>query len=96
MMLDKVARSGNLSYHHQCQKTRLTHLSFADDLLIFIDGSIESVQMVLQILHDFERRSGLAFSIQKSRFFASGLSEEEISAIHVSTSMLCGSLPMRY
>lgn len=43
LMLDKEARPGNLSYHHQCQKTNLTHLSFADDLLIFIDGSMESV-----------------------------------------------------
>lgn len=37
------------------------HLSFADDLLIFIDGSIESVQCVLQVLKDFEIRSGPAF-----------------------------------
>lgn len=73
MLLDKEARSGSLSYHHQCHKTKLTHLSFADDLLIFIDGSIESVQKVLSILHDFEVRLGLAVSIQKSSFFASGL-----------------------
>lgn len=84
------------SDHHQCRKTRLTHLSFADDLLIFIDGSIESVQKVLQILHEFEKRSGLAVSLQKSSFFASGLSAPEISAIQASTGMPCGALPMRY
>lgn len=81
MMLDKEARTSHLSYHHCCQKTKLTHLSFADDLLIFIDGSLESVQRVLQILHDFELRSGLTVSLQKSSFFASGLSEEENYAI---------------
>lgn len=96
MMLDKEARSGHLSYHQHCQKTKLTHLSFADDMLIFIDGSLESVQRVLQILHDFELRSGSAVSLQKSSFFASGLSEEEISAIKASTGMPCGILPMRY
>ncbi|XP_056841874.1 uncharacterized protein LOC130495007 [Raphanus sativus] len=96
LMLDKEARSGYLSYHHQCHKTRLTHLSFADDLLIFIDGSLESVQRVLQILHEFEKRSGLAVSLQKSSFFASGVSEQELQAIQVSTGMPCGSLPMRY
>lgn len=36
-------------------------LSFADDLLIFTEGSIESVQCVLQVLKAFEARSGLAF-----------------------------------
>lgn len=96
LMLDKEARTGSLSYHHRCQRTRLTHLSFADDLLIFIDGSLESVQRVLQILHEFERRSGLAVSMQKSTFFASGLSEQEKMTIQASTGMPCGSLPMRY
>lgn len=83
LMLNQEARSGRLSYHHRCEKTKLTHLSFADDLLIFVDGSIESVQTVLQILHDFELRSGLAVSLQKSSFFSSGLSVAEISAIEV-------------
>lgn len=96
MMLDKEARTGSLSYHHNCRKTRLTHLSFADDLLIFIDGSLESVQRVLQILHEFEKRSGLAVSLQKSTFFASGLSEPEIATIQASTGIPCGTLPMRY
>lgn len=96
LMLDKEARSGYLYYHHQCHKTKLTHLSFADDLLIFIDGSIESVQKVLQILHELEKRSGLAVSLQKSSFYASGLTDQEISAIQVSTGMPCGSLPMCY
>lgn len=96
LMLNKAAREGSLNYHQHCAKTKLTHLSFADDLLIFIDGSITSVQRVLQILHEFEQRSGLAVSLQKSSFFASGLSAEEITAIQCSTGMPCGSLPMRY
>lgn len=81
LMLDTQARSGHLAYHHNCHKTKLTQLSFADDLLIFIDGSIESVQRVLQILHEFEKRSGLAVSLQKSSFFALGLTEAEVSTI---------------
>ena len=96
LMLDKEARSGYFTYHHQCHKTKLTHLSFADDLLIFIDGSLASVQRVLQILHEFEKRSGLAVSMQKTSFFASGLTDQEIAVIQASTGMQCGSLPMRY
>lgn len=96
LMLNKVAEEGKLSYHQNCHQTKLTHLSFADDLLIFIDGSIESVQTVLKTLHEFEQRSGLAVSFQKTSFFASGLSEEEIATIQASTGMSCASLPMRY
>lgn len=32
----------------------LTHLCFADDLLIFTDGSLSSFQGVLKVLRDFE------------------------------------------
>lgn len=39
-----------------------THLSFADDLLIFIDGSLRSVQNVLQALKEFEGLVSLSVS----------------------------------
>lgn len=75
---------------------KLTHLSFADDILIFIDGSLESVQNVLHILHEFEQRSGLAVSYQKTSFYGSGLSPQEIETIHASTGMSCETLHVRY
>ncbi|XP_056843086.1 uncharacterized protein LOC108838571 [Raphanus sativus] len=84
------------SYHLNCASSRLTHLCFADDLLIFIDGSLESVQAVLQVLREFEARSGLAVSVHKTSFFASGLSSAETDAIQVSTGMPLGSLPVCY
>lgn len=73
MMLNKAAREMRFGYHQGCASSRMTHLCFADDLLIFMDGSLESVQAVLQILKEFELRSGLAVSLQKSSFFASGM-----------------------
>ncbi|KAL0759958.1 hypothetical protein Bca101_076108 [Brassica carinata] len=44
LMLNKMATDGYVEYHHNYRKIKLTHLSFADDLLIFIECSIESVQ----------------------------------------------------
>lgn len=95
-MLNNVATRPGFKYHSNCKKIKLTHLSFADDLLIFIEDNIESVQCVLQVLKEFEERSGLAVSMQKTSFFASGVSEEEINTIQASTGMACGSLPFRY
>ncbi|KAG5415797.1 hypothetical protein IGI04_003364, partial [Brassica rapa subsp. trilocularis] len=92
---DPIEMSAHAISHFQ-SKTKLTHLSFADDLLIFIDGSIESVQCVMQVLKDFEKRSGLAISMPKTSFFASGLTDDEINRIQASTGMICGSLPFRY
>lgn len=42
-MLNNVATRPGFKYHSNCKKIKLTHLSFADDLLIFIEGNIESV-----------------------------------------------------
>ena len=95
-ILKKAARQNGFKFHSQCKSTKLTHLSFADDLLIFIDGSIGSVQHVLQVLKEFEQRSGLAISMQKTSFFASGMTEPELASIQASTGMTLGSLPFRY
>ena len=96
MMLNRAVATERSKYHAKCEKMKLTHLSFADDLLIFIDGSIESVQTVLKVLREFELRSGLAVSFQKTGFFASGLSQDELDTIQASTGMSHGSLPFRY
>ncbi|KAL0650270.1 hypothetical protein Bca4012_092961 [Brassica carinata] len=50
IMLNKAAQDLKINYHSKCSSSKLTHLCFADDLLIFIDGSLASVQNVLQIL----------------------------------------------
>ena len=95
-MLNDAARQNRFRYHTNCSPTKLTHLSFADDLLIFIDGSINSVQQVLQVLKEFEKRSVLAVSMQKTSFYASGMTVEETDLIQASTGMSLGSLPVRY
>lgn len=95
-MLNAVADQSRSKYHKNCKKIKLTHLSFADDLLIFTEGNIDSVQCVLQVLKEFEERSGLAVSMQKTSFYASGMTEEEINTIQASTGMACGNLPFRH
>lgn len=95
-MLKRAAAQEGLLYYPNCEKIKLTHLAFADDLLIFIDGSLNSVQHVLKVLHEFEQRYGLKVSMQKTSFYASGLTDMEIDTIQASTGMVCGTLPIRY
>lgn len=96
LMLNQAAQEMRFNYHLNCPSSRLTHLCFADDLLIFIDGSLESVQAVLQFLREFERRSGLAVSVHKTSFFASGLTQGDTDLIRFTTGMPMGFLPVRY
>lgn len=96
LALDRAAGSGSFQFHPRCEKTKLTHLSFADDLLIFTDGSLSSVQAILSVLHDFEKRSGLAVSIHKTSYFAAGMSDAEMQDIQIQTGLTSGVLPIRY
>ncbi|XP_010473894.1 PREDICTED: uncharacterized protein LOC104753325 [Camelina sativa] len=96
LMLNKAAKEGKFGYHHHCDIAKLTHLCFADDLLIFVDGSVVSVQNVLEVLKEFEEKSGLAISLQKSSLYSGGLIEEEITSITSATGLPHGTLPVRY
>lgn len=96
LMLNKAARNGVFGYHAKCQRTALTHLYIADDLLIFYDGSTSSVNAILDILKDFELRSGLAISVVKTSLFAAGIKPHELIQIKTSTGLSEGTLPVRY
>lgn len=37
---------GTFTYHWKCDKLRISHLCFADDLLIFLNGDVDSAIMV--------------------------------------------------
>ncbi|KAF2590490.1 hypothetical protein F2Q70_00038921 [Brassica cretica] len=96
LVLNITATEMNIKYHPRCSSSKLTHLCFGDDLLIFIDESLDFVLNVLQVLQKFKHRSGLAVSVQKSSFFASGLSMEDIDTIKAYAWMPNASLPVMY
>lgn len=71
-------------------------MCFADDLLIFVEGNISSVNQVLSILQDFKDKYGLAISIQKTCFFSSSLSPTETFQISTTIDFTHATLPVRY
>ncbi|XP_075096386.1 putative mitochondrial protein AtMg01250 [Nicotiana tabacum] len=46
-------------YRPKCSKIGITHLSFADDLLLFARGDMSSVTQLQQCLNQFYEASGL-------------------------------------
>lgn len=96
LSLNKAAQQGHLKYHPKCSRTGLTHLSFADDLLIFCNGTVESVTCILDVLRDFQQRSGLAISLEKTSMFTAGLKQHEIDQIKAATGLASGTLPVCY
>ena len=95
-MLNKAAATRKFDYHPQCREVRLTHLSFADDILVFSDGSLSSLQGILEVLEKFTNISGLHINASKSSVFASGKNVSTMLEESVRIGIKVGSVPVKY
>lgn len=95
-MLDRAAARKQIGYHPRCQNILLTHLCFADDLMVFTDGTKRSIEGVLQIFEEFSVASGLKISLEKSTLFVAGVSSNDEEDIHSAFPFTSGQLPVRY
>lgn len=59
----------------------LTHLCFADDLLIFSHGDVDSILGIKRLLAVFYYISGLKLNVGKSEIFAAGLGGDVLQQI---------------
>ncbi|XP_056850253.1 uncharacterized protein LOC108824527 [Raphanus sativus] len=94
-LLDRAAVEKKIGFHPYCQEVKLTHLCFADDLLVFSDGKKSSVEGILQVFKEFASISGLRISLEKSTLFLAGLCEDR-EAILAQFPFEVGTLPVRY
>ncbi|XP_024015941.1 uncharacterized protein LOC112089193 [Eutrema salsugineum] len=95
-MLNKAVEGGIFGYHPGCEDLKLLHLCFADDLLIFLEGSEKTIEGVLAVLGVFEKISGLAVNIDKTSMFCSGVPDDMLHRIHTKHGLTPSSLPVRY
>lgn len=94
--LDAAAREGKFGIHPKCAHPLITHLSFADDLLIFFDGSSQSLRGIMQVLRDFQRRTGLALNLRKTSVFVDGNDRVSSRSLAADFGLEQGSLPIKY
>ena len=94
--IDKAVLERKFQFHPKCKNLSLTHLCFADDLMVFVEGTKESIEGVLSVFDGFAKWSGLSISIEKSTVYMAGIQEEEKRRILVNFPFAEGSLPVRY
>jgi hypothetical protein len=58
-LLGQMARHTNFRFHWRCEREDITHLCFADDMMIFCKAEVASVSMVWNCLDQFRVASGL-------------------------------------
>ncbi|KAG7559344.1 ABC transporter type 1 transmembrane domain superfamily [Arabidopsis thaliana x Arabidopsis arenosa] len=87
--------SGYISYHPKTSDLNISHLMFADDVMVFFDGSSSSLHGIYETLDDFAGWSGLQMNRDKTTLYHAGLSSSENVAIS-SYGFPIGKLPVRY
>ncbi|GKC07650.1 putative reverse transcriptase domain-containing protein [Tanacetum coccineum] len=92
----RIDEEGDFQYHPKCQSQKITHLCFADDLILFCHGDILSASLIKEALDKFKEYSGLVPSIQKSIAFFSNVKQTIKNSILAIMPFEEGSLPVKY
>ncbi|XP_052485254.1 uncharacterized protein LOC128040516 [Gossypium raimondii] len=95
-LLDVAAINALFKYHSKCLRVQLTHIMFADDLIIFSNGIVNSVAGVYCVLQQFYLLFGLQLNASKSELFVVGVPQEELAFMITCTGFKIGRLPVRY
>ncbi|XP_010463260.1 PREDICTED: uncharacterized protein LOC104743929 [Camelina sativa] len=73
----------------------VSHLAFADDIMVFFDGKTNSLSHIVAVLQEFSRISGLTMNLSKTELFLGGVTQIEATQM-ASLGFNIGSLPIRY
>lgn len=95
-MLKGATDEIEFNYHPKCGQLKLTHLAFADDLMLFSRGDTTSVAILMECLSKFGDVSGLRMNMNKSNIFTAGIFGIKLDDISRLTNMTKGFMPFRY
>ncbi|XP_060185254.1 uncharacterized protein LOC132614743 [Lycium barbarum] len=73
--LHRLKQEKQFKFHPRCAKLGITHLSFADDLLLFARGDILSASYIHQCFNQFAKASGLQANLTKSSVYFGGVNQ---------------------
>lgn len=95
-LLNKAAAQRSFGYHPSCREVELTHLSFANDILVFTDGTEASLKGVMDVMSAFANASGLCINVAKSSIFPADRGAANLTAAAETMGLSVGVLPIRY
>ncbi|XP_039029118.1 uncharacterized protein LOC120163190 [Hibiscus syriacus] len=95
-LLNIAAQQGIFRFHPKYRKIGFTHLCFADDLLIFCKGYLDSIMCVQSVLDMFYSLSGLRLNASKCELYIDGISSALCDDIRETTGFKIEKLPVRY
>ncbi|KAL2237417.1 UNVERIFIED_CONTAM: hypothetical protein Sindi_0933400 [Sesamum indicum] len=95
-LVKRKTSSSDFNYHPKCERLKITHLLFADDLMRFSGGDLPSIHVLMECLQEFRDASGLSVNTSKSCIFTAGVRNEELDEILARTEFARGEMPIPY
>ena len=97
LMRSKVRESQLFQFYPHCARQQITHLSFADDLLIFVVVDVQSIQIIKDALENHQGLSYLPAQLTNQRVkFLCCYSCWSPSSNSLHSPVRSGSFPVRY
>lgn len=92
-MARKCETSGETSGKNEIP---ISHLLYADDVLVFTNGANRSLNSLMALLRNYERSLGQLINIDKSSFYVGNRAQSRITHINRITGMTHKEFPLRY
>ncbi|GKB83265.1 RNA-directed DNA polymerase, eukaryota, reverse transcriptase zinc-binding domain protein [Tanacetum coccineum] len=96
LMIRNIVKNGSFNYHFGCGQLSITHVCFADDLLMFCHGDVASVKVIKETIKEFGTVSGLLPNYNKSTIIFGGINEEGRKSILNVVPFIVEKLPVKY
>lgn len=94
--LKSISELPDFRFHPMCKATKLNHLIFADDLMVFCKADMQYISMVMEALDHFSEVTELVANRNKSNIFIAGVDAYFEERILEKTGFSIGTLPIRY
>ncbi|XP_022865707.1 uncharacterized protein LOC111385538 [Olea europaea var. sylvestris] len=95
-MLKGATENSEFNFHPKCGPLKITHLAFADDLMLLARGDAISVGILMECLSNFGDMSGLKMNVNKLNLYTAGVHRQELEDIVQLTNLVKGSMPFLY
>ncbi|KAK4403202.1 hypothetical protein Sango_1060900 [Sesamum angolense] len=94
-LIKRKTTDSYFNFHPKCEKLKITHLLFADDLMMFSRGDLPSIHILMECLQEFRDVSGLAVNTSKSSIFMAGIENNILCDILARIEFTRGEMPVR-
>ncbi|KAL2923049.1 LINE-1 retrotransposable element ORF2 protein [Bienertia sinuspersici] len=95
-IMAQLVEDPKFKLHPRCRGIKLTHMCFADDLIMCCKGEKESVDRLLKCFMIFSMTSGLKANSNKTEMYSCGMKKADEDQILAESGFRKGGLPFKY